>query len=420
MRIMNITDGYPPDRGGREFAISALTTLRASQGHEVTVLTVSHPERPTVEWRGGVRVVRRPMALQKLPVYDTNHAFHPTAPDPLFQKAVRDAIQTFEPEIIHVHDWSLYSAIGPATAAGIPVVASVHDYGHLCAKKTLMLADGSLCSGPSWSKCLPCSASHYGVVRGLPLATGLLSSQRKNLRVAHWLPISQHVATQGIAMGYPSGPMTVIPSFVDDRDLPTRRPKRPGFAPSGPYLMFAGQLTAHKGVDVLIEAYRRVREQLAADGVRAPALLLVGLTLQGSVDTDGEGIQVVTNLDHAEVMAGWAHATIGIAPSAWAEPFGKVAVEAGLMGVPVVASASGGFLDSVINGHTGLLVEPRSPSALADALLDLLRNPARARAMGKRAATYSRRYLLSNVAVDLMGVMEGVLAERAERDAFSN
>ena len=68
------------------------------------------------------------------------------------------------------------------------------------------------------------------------------------------------------------------------------------------------------------------------------------------------------------------------------EGFGIVLLEAAAMSLPVVAGAAGGALDAVEDGVTGLLVDPEDPAALADALIALLENPARARAMGRAGA----------------------------------
>jgi glycosyltransferase involved in cell wall biosynthesis len=61
------------------------------------------------------------------------------------------------------------------------------------------------------------------------------------------------------------------------------------------------------------------------------------------------------------------------------------------MGVPSVASDLGGPRELIVNQETGLLVPPRDPQALADALLDLLCNPVRAQAMGEAAYLRARQ-----------------------------
>jgi glycosyltransferase involved in cell wall biosynthesis len=83
----------------------------------------------------------------------------------------------------------------------------------------------------------------------------------------------------------------------------------------------------------------------------------------------------------------------------WYEPFGIVPLEAMACGVPVVASAVGGQIDSVVHGVTGLHVAPRDPGALAHALRGLLDDPERRAALGAGGARRAReRYGWDRVA----------------------
>jgi D-inositol-3-phosphate glycosyltransferase len=66
----------------------------------------------------------------------------------------------------------------------------------------------------------------------------------------------------------------------------------------------------------------------------------------------------------------------------WYEPFGIVPLEAMACGVPVVVSAVGGLVDSVVDGVTGVHVPPRRPDRLAEALRGLLSQPERRAAFG--------------------------------------
>jgi glycosyltransferase involved in cell wall biosynthesis len=99
----------------------------------------------------------------------------------------------------------------------------------------------------------------------------------------------------------------------------------------------------------------------------------------------------------------------------WYEPFGIVPLEAMACGVPVVASAVGGLVDTVVHGVTGVHVPPRRPERTAAALRQLLASPARRRALGRAGAERARaRYGWDGVASSTLTAYQG-LAARSPR-----
>lgn len=104
----------------------------------------------------------------------------------------------------------------------------------------------------------------------------------------------------------------------------------------------------------------------------------------------------------------------------WYEPFGIAPVEAMACGTPVVASAVGGLLDTVVDGATGVHVEPRDVDALARAVRGLLHDDETRSRLGARAAWRARReYAWDVVARRMDAVYTDVLAGRNARRPMS-
>jgi glycosyltransferase involved in cell wall biosynthesis len=157
--------------------------------------------------------------------------------------------------------------------------------------------------------------------------------------------------------------------------------------------MFAGQLGPHKGIDILLEAWRGL-------DVTIP-LVLVGLRRHDTPRHYPKGVIVVENVPHDDVVNAWTHCAVAVVPSVWPEPFGLVAMEAMAAARPVIASAIGGLADIVEDGVTGVLVQPGDPLALRASILQLLADPRRREAMGlagrERAASYSAASVLPQI-----------------------
>jgi phosphatidylinositol alpha-1,6-mannosyltransferase len=90
------------------------------------------------------------------------------------------------------------------------------------------------------------------------------------------------------------------------------------------------------------------------------------------------------------------------------EGFGIVFLEAGLHGLPVVAGNVGGARDAVIDGKTGLLVDPTDHVAVAGALTELLLDPDHALRLGRSGAARARQYAWPAVAARVKEVLDEV------------
>lgn len=164
-----------------------------------------------------------------------------------------------------------------------------------------------------------------------------------------------------------------------------------GVGREAPLVGVVCRLDHWKGVEVFLRAIAICTSE--CPGAR---FVVVGGAVRGREKAAGQYEELARALGIGGVVhfAGWRYGPdempavfaaidILVLPSTWPEPFGLVALEAMASGKPVIATDHGGPREICEHGITGLLVRPRDPSALAFAMLALLRDPARARAMGE-------------------------------------
>jgi phosphatidylinositol alpha-1,6-mannosyltransferase len=227
--------------------------------------------------------------------------------------------------------------------------------------------------------------------------------------------ISRHARDMVELAAGQTGRVTIIPVGVD---LP---PAHGDARAERPTILTVARLhDRHKGHDVIIRAMPLILERvpeaqwvILGDGRLRPELEQLAATegLNGRARFLGRVSDHERDawLDRAHVFAmpsRLPESGIG------GEGFGIVYLEAGAHGLPAVAGNVAGAMDAVVDGETGCLVDPTDHVAVADAVSELLLDPARAEALGRAGAARAREFAWPVVAEQI----EQLLFEVAGRN----
>lgn len=224
-----------------------------------------------------------------------------------------------------------------------------------------------------------------------------------------FLAISESTRDDLVARGIAADHVTVVHCGLDHERYRPTAPKA-----AEPTVTFLGRLRKYKGVDLLLEAFARVRCELPA-----ARLEIVGdgphrgvLERRARALGLAEAVRFLGFVPAEEKVARLSAALVAVCPSP-KEGWGLTVVEANACGTAVVASRSPGLVDSVRDESTGLLVPHGDVTALAAAILRVLGDPdlrARLEGEGRR---WAARFTWDRCADEAHAVLEHALGVEA-------
>jgi D-inositol-3-phosphate glycosyltransferase len=355
------------DAGGQNVHVAALAAALGRMGDEVVVHTRRDDPAP-------------PRRVALAPAVEVDHvdAGPPTEvpKDELlphmgaFADELREAWAADPPDVVHSHFWmSGLAAVDAAADLGIPVVHTYHALGTVKRRE-----QGDKDTSPP---------------------------QRVRLERSIAARVDRIVATctdevfELLRMGADRRRITVVPCGVDLERFTPDGPAEPRDGERA-RIVAACRLVERKGIGDAVRALADVAgaELHVAGGPDASALGADPEAQRLRALADRLGVAdrlVLRGRVGRDAMPALLRSADVVVCAPWYEPFGIVPLEAMACGVPVVATAVGGQIDSVVHGLTGLHVAPRDPGALAAALRELLEDPARSVEYGRAGRRRARR-----------------------------
>ncbi|MGH2766515.1 MAG: glycosyltransferase family 4 protein [Actinomycetota bacterium] len=351
--------------GGVQIHVRQLAIRLRDLGHRVLVVAPSaSPPRESF-----VRTVGRPIRLPY------NESVAPVSPTPGARVRVRAALREFRPEVVHAHE-PLVPGVGmfAVRATGRPVVGTFHAF----ADRSLLFSAAAPILRPLW--------------------------RRLDARIA-----VSDAAAAFVRARFREDGLRVIPNGVE---VELFAGAEPAPLPPGRRILFVNRLDPRKGFRVMVEAFRRL-------ALERPDVLLVvagdgrGRAAFGDLPIEVRArVVMLGSVAHADLPRYHAASEVFCAPATGRESFGIVLVEAMAAGLPVVASDIAGYREVVRDGIEGILVPPRDPGALAEALGRILDDPANRTALGRAGRERARRFSWDGVAGEVEAVYREVVGGR--------
>ncbi len=364
MKVLIVNKFFYP-RGGDCIVAMSTRQMLQSQGHEVRVFSMTHPDNvslpesgsfaPAVDFSG--RLMQKLQGVSRV------------LGGGGVRKAFRKVLEDFKPDVVHFHN--IHSYLSPAIVEeahkhGVRTVWTLHDYKLVCPAYSCLRPDGTVCSD-----CINNSAfvSQYRCMKGSRLQSKLAEIEKQKFNPSYLSTVTDLFIAPSSFMkemmekgGYPAQKIVEICNFIDPEKEAVYEAKDAG-EDRGDYFCYVGRLSREKGLETLLKGARKsgVELKIAGDGPLAEQLIKEygkdpGITFLGKLDAQNV----------AKLLSG---AKASVIPSEWYENNPLGVIESLCAGTPVIGSDMGGIPELIEDG-AGEIFPPGDADYLARVLSD--------------------------------------------------
>ena len=377
MKIFEVVPYFPPHVGGMEFYAEFLCKQLAKKGNEIKVFTSSNKNFSYYEKVNGVEIYRLKVSAKFYNV-------------PIVSSLFTALLKEEKPDVIDAHQYPVYFS---DVSALFSYLRQIHMFLHVHVIPEPKSVFSSFVLNSYYRTCekLTFKASRYIIAPSFTYKTMLTK------------------------MGVDAARITVVPYGVDlKRFNPAEKgeafKKRFNYG-EAKVILTVGRLNYQKGFQYLLKAMPIVLRHIpdvklviVGDGELLTYLrnLSYSLGLSNNVIFTG-------SLPQSRISDAYASADVFVLPSIF-ESLGISLLEAQAMGKPVVGTRVGGLPEALSEDKSGILVEPKKPSNLAEAIVTLLRDQNLAKSMGQYGRKFvENRYDLEKSIDRIVELYESVL-----------
>lgn len=366
-------------KGGSETYCFAVSESLERMGHEVAWFSMEDTKNlpcrqsryfvTAAEYNGKTSVVKK-MRDGMVLIYN-----------PEAKRKFQALCEAFRPEVIHLnltHRQLTFSILDVPYLKehAVPVVYTSHDYILVCPSYLMLDGEGRVCDDCLSGGFGPCIRKRC--VKGSRAKSALAALEARFLRwhksydrIDRIIAPSAFMRDKLIEGGFDSDKVTFMQNFAKDEMLLRAKTDDDLTDRESPYLLFFGRLSREKGIDVLVQAFLRVAEQLpawrlviAGDGPERDA---IGEMIASS--PYGDRVELVGHLAGLDVQEYAKKATLTVASSRCRENMPYSVIESFAVGTPAIGTMIGGIPELVREGETGFDCDPDDVASLSEAIV---------------------------------------------------
>ncbi len=399
MKICFISNLYPPYLiGGAEKYVEEIAR-HLSKENEVEIITTKPYDglnslKPSVETQDKLKIYR----FFPINVYHTYyakktnnlikpfwHLIDQWNPHTYF--VVKNILKREMPDVVHTHNLGglSLSTFYAVKSLDLPLVHTIHDYSLLCPNAMLLHSSGRICKHPKY----PCKVYCCLKRKFADYKPDMVSAP------------SQFVLDRHIKASFFEISKTLkLPLGIELEDTKINKDYETID------ILYVGQLAKHKGIPILIEAFKKVKNK----NVR---LCIIGkgpnMEWFEKLSEGDERIKFYGFISESKLREHYEQANITVVPSIWYDNSPMVIYESLMNGTPVIGSRIGGIPELIEEGYNGFLFEPGNTEQLKTILAGLSEDSAKLEELSINAFNSAKNYEVGRHIKKLTEIYKGLI-----------